>query len=112
MLLSGHRNAGQNHDIKIANRCSENMAQFKYFGTIANQNLIQEVIKRRLNLGNACYHSVEYLLSSHLLSKIIKIGIFRTIIFPVVLYGCGTWSLTLREEHRMRVLENGVLRIF
>jgi hypothetical protein len=70
MLLSRHENAGQNHDLKIANRCFENMAQFIYFGmTVTNQNLIQEKIKKRLNSGNACYHSVQKLLSSRLLSK-------------------------------------------
>jgi hypothetical protein len=57
-----------------------------------------EEIKRRLNSGNACYHSVQNLLSSRLLSKNIKIRIYRTIILPVVLYGCETWSLTLRED--------------
>jgi hypothetical protein len=51
-------------------------------------------------------------LSSRLLSKNLKIGIYKTIILTVVLYGCETWSLTLREEHRLRVLENRVLRIF
>jgi hypothetical protein len=75
--------------------------------------LIQEEIKRRLNSGNACYHSVQSLLSSRLLSKNLKIRIYKTIIFPVVLYGCETWSLTLREEHRLKVFENRVLkRIF
>jgi hypothetical protein len=59
-----------------------------------NQNLIQEEIKRRLNLGNACYHSVQKLLSFCLLSKKVKIRICKSIILPVVLYGCGTWSLT------------------
>jgi hypothetical protein len=54
------------------------------------------LIKRRLNSDNACYHSVQNLLSSHLLFKNIKIRIYKTIIFPVVLYGCATWSLTLR----------------
>jgi hypothetical protein len=72
--------------------------------------LIQEEIKRRLNSGNACYHSVQNLLSSRLLSKNVKIGIYKTIILPVVLYGSETWSLTLREEHRLRVFENRVLR--
>jgi hypothetical protein len=72
--------------------------------------LIQEEIKRRLNSGNACYHSVQTLPSSRLLSKNLKIRIYKTIILPVVLYGCETWSLTLREEHRLRVFENRVLR--
>jgi hypothetical protein len=44
------------------------------------------------------------------MSKKLKIRIYKTIILPVVLYGCGTWSLTLREEHRLGVFENRVLR--
>jgi hypothetical protein len=77
---------------------------------VINQNIIQEEIKRRLNSGNACYHSVQNLLSSHLLSENLKIRIYRPIILPVVLYGCETWSLTLREEHKLGVFENRVLR--
>jgi hypothetical protein len=84
------------------------MCQFKYLGTtVTNQNLIEEEIKRRLNSGNACYHSVQSLLSSRLLSENFKIRIYKTIILPVVLYGCETWSLTLREEHRQGVWEQG-----
>ena len=60
--------------------------------------------------GSACYHSVQNLLSSSLLSKNLMIKIYRTIILPIVLYGCETWSLTLREERRLRVFEYGVLR--
>jgi hypothetical protein len=73
MLLSRHQNAGQNRDIEIVNSSFENVSQFKYLGTtVTNQNLIQEEIKRRLSSGNACYHSVENLLSSRLLSKNLK----------------------------------------
>jgi len=61
---------------------------------------------------NACYHSLHNLMSSSFLSKNLKIKIHRTIILPVVLYGCKTWSLILREECRLRVSENRVLRIF
>jgi hypothetical protein len=87
------------------------VAQFKYLGTtVTNQNLIQEKINRRLNSGNACYRSVQNLLCSRLLSKNVKIRICQTLILPVVLYGCETWSLTLREEHRLRAFENSVLR--
>ena len=89
----------------------EMVEEFKYLGkTLTNQNHIQEEIKSRLKLGNACYYSVQNLLSSRLLSKNLKIQIYRTIILPVVLYGCETWSLTLREERRLRVFENRVLR--
>jgi hypothetical protein len=78
--------------------------------TVTNQNLIQEEIKRRLNSGNACYHSVQNLLPSCLLLENVKVTIYKTIILPVVLYGCETWSLTLREEHKLKVFENRVLR--
>jgi hypothetical protein len=78
--------------------------------TATNQNLIQEEINKRLNSGNACYRSVQNLLSPRLLSKNLKIIIYKTIILPVILHGCETWSLTLREEHRLRVFENRVLR--
>ena len=73
-------------------------------------NSIQEEIKSRLKSWNACYHSVLNLLSSKLLSRNIKIKIHRTTILPLVLCGCETWSLTLREEHSLRVFENKVLR--
>jgi len=87
------------------------MEQFKYFGTtLTHQNSIQEEIKSRLKSGTACYHSVQNILSSSLLSKNIKIKIYRAIILPVVLYGCETWLFTLREEHALRVLENRMLR--
>ena len=85
--------------------------KLKYLGTtLTNQNSIQEEIKSRLKSGNVCYHSVQNLSSSSLLSNNIKIKIYRTIILPVVLYGCETWSLTLREERKLRVSENRVLR--
>jgi hypothetical protein len=87
------------------------VSQFKYLGTtVTNKNLIQEEIRRRLNSGNACYHSVQNLLSSRLLAKNVKVRIYKTIILPVVLYGCETWSLTLREEHKLRVFVNRALR--
>jgi ribosomal protein S16 len=90
-----HQKAGQNHNIKTADRSIENVGNFEYLGTTGtSQNLVQEEIQSRLNSGNACYHSVENILSSRLLSKNIKIGINKTIILPVVLYGCETWSLT------------------
>jgi hypothetical protein len=102
-VLSRHQNVGQNHNIKIADRSFKNVAQFGYLGTtITNKTPIQEEIKRRLNSSNACYHSVQNLFSSRLLSRNIKIIIYENIILPVVLYEYETWSLTLREEHRLR----------
>jgi hypothetical protein len=77
---------------------------------LTNQNSIHAEIKSRLKSGNAFYHSVQNLLSSSLISKNVKIKTHKTIILPVVLYGCKTWSLTLREECRLRVFEKRVLR--
>jgi len=97
--------------VKIDNSTFDRVEDFKYLGTIlTNQNSIAEEINSRLKSGNAYYHSVQNLLSSRLLSKNLKIKIYRTAILPVVLYGCETWSLTLREERKLRVFENRVLR--
>jgi hypothetical protein len=62
------------------------------------------------SLGNACYHTVQNLLYSRLLYKNVKIRIYKSIILPVVRYGCKIWSPTLREDHRLRVFENRLLR--
>jgi hypothetical protein len=78
--------------------------------TQANQNPIYKETESRLKSGNACYLFVLNLLSSSLLSKSIKIKIHRTVILPLVVYGCETWSLTLREERRLRVFGKRVLR--
>jgi hypothetical protein len=111
MVITWDRNAGRGHGVKIDNSSIERVDKFKYLeATLTDQNSIQEEIKNRLKLGNACYHSVQNTLSSRLLSKNLKIKIYRTIILPVVLYGCGTWLLTMREERRLSVFENRVLR--
>jgi hypothetical protein len=90
------------------------VAQFKYLGTIlTDQNFIQEGIKRILNGGNTFNHSFHKLLPSRLLSKHVKMIVYKTIILPLVLYGCAIWSLILREDYRLRIFENRVLgRIF
>jgi hypothetical protein len=111
MIMSGHPNSEQNQNIRIANESFENVAKFIYLGTtLTNQNDIYDEIKSRLNSRNACYYSVQNILSSCLISKNLKIQIYKTVILPVVLYGCETWSHTLGEEHRLRVFENRVLR--
>jgi hypothetical protein len=96
MIMSRHPNSGQNQNIRIANELSENVAKFKYLGTtLTNQNDIRDEIKSRLNSGNACYHSVQNLLCYRLISNNLKIKIYKTVILPLVLYECETWSLTL-----------------
>jgi len=92
MIMSPYQNAEQNRNIKTYNKSSERAEQF------------------RLKSGNACYHSVQNPLSFSMLSKNIKIKTYRTITLPVVLYGCETWSFTMREEHGLRVFVNRVRR--
>jgi hypothetical protein len=111
MFMSRQQTAGQSNYLRVANKSTEKVAKFKYLGeTLMDQNCIHEEIRSRLNVGSACYHAVENLLSSHHLSRHVKIKIYKTIILPVVLYGCETWSFTLREEHRLKVFQNRVLR--
>ena len=99
--------------MRIGSNSYEKVKTFKYLGSLlTNKNSIQEEIKCRIKAGSSCYYSVQTLLSSKLLSKNLKIKICKTIILPVVLYGCETWSLTraLREECRLRVFENRIVR--
>jgi hypothetical protein len=105
-MVSRHQNVGRNREIKIAYRSLENVSQLKYLGTtVINQNLSKDEIKRSIKSGNACYHSVQNLLYSRQLSKNLKIRIYMPKILPMVLYGCETWSLKLREERRLRVFQ-------
>jgi hypothetical protein len=111
MIMSRHSNSGQNQNIRIANELFENVAKFKYLGTtLISQNDIHDDIKSRLNAGDASYYSVQNLLSSRLISKNLKTKIYKTVILPIVLYGCKTWSLILKEDYRLWVFENRVLR--
>ena len=107
--IGRHRGIIANEHNQIERNSSEKVKTFKYLGSLlTNQNFIQEEIKCRLKAGNSCYYSVQTLLSSRFLSKNFKIKIYKTIILPVVLYGCETWSLILREECRLRVFEANI----
>jgi hypothetical protein len=86
MIMSRHSNSGQNQNIRTANESFEKVAKFKYLGTtLTNQNDIHDEIKSRLNSENACYYSVQNLLSFCLILKNLKIKIYKTGILPVVL---------------------------
>jgi len=78
MVISRDQNAGRIHSVRIDNSTFERVDEFKYLGTtLTNQNSIAEEIKSRLKSGNACYHSVQNLLSSGLLSRNLKIKIWK-----------------------------------
>ena len=86
--MSRDQNAGRSHNMKTDHRSFERVTEFKYLGTnLTNQNSIEEEITSRSKSGNVCYHSVQNLLSSNLLSKKFKIKIYRTIILPIFCMG-------------------------
>ena len=91
MITSRQQNIIQNQNIVIENLSFEKVEKFKHLGTtVTNTNDIHEEIKRRINMGNACYYSLEKILSPHLFSKKFKVNTYKTIILPVVLYGSET----------------------
>jgi hypothetical protein len=101
----------KNHNVKTYNKFFERVRDFKYLEmTLLNPNSIQEGIKSIWNSRNTGHLSGQNIFFSSLLFKNLKIKIYRTVILPVVLYGCETWSLTVREKYRLRVFENSVLR--
>jgi len=111
MVMCRDQNAGRSHSMKIDSSSFEKVEELKYLGkTLTDQNSIQGEINSRLQSGNVCCHLVQNILCFSFLSKNIEIKIHRIIILRVVLYGCETWSVTLREERRLRVFENRVLR--
>ena len=84
MVVSRNENEGRSHSIKIYNSSFERVEEFKYLKKIVkNQNSIQDETKSRLKSGNACYHSVQNLLSSSLLTKNVGLKVYRTIILPL-----------------------------
>ena len=110
MKIVRHRGMIPNEHIKIGSNSFAKLKTFKYLGSLlTNQNSILEEIKCKLNAGNSCYYSVQTLLFSQLFSKNLKIKINKTVILPLLLYGCEKFSLVLRGEFRLRVFENRVL---
>jgi hypothetical protein len=92
MLMSRSQKIGRKHSIKIGYRSFEGVAKFKYLGTtLTDENCMYKEIKSTLNWVNACYHPVQSLLSSRLLSRNVKVKIYKTIILPVVLNECETY---------------------
>jgi hypothetical protein len=111
--MSRYQSVRQNHRLStkniVTNKPYENASKFKYLRT-RNQNFIHEEIKSRFKSGNACYHSVQNILSSRFIYNKVNTKICRTIILTVVLYGWETWCITQREKRSLRVFEKWVLR--
>jgi hypothetical protein len=111
MEIGRHRGMIANAHVKKGSNSYEKVKIFKYLGSLlTNRNSIQENIKCRLKEGSSCYYSVLTLLYSGLLSKNLKIKIYKAVTLPAVLYGCETWPLTLREEFWLRLFETKILR--
>jgi hypothetical protein len=111
MITSRNAEEEGNRNITINNMTIEKVNKFKYLGAyITSRNEVAEEIKSRLVSGNACFFSVQKLLASRLISRKLKLKLYRTVILPVILYGCESWSTTLADEHKLRVFENKVLR--
>jgi hypothetical protein len=88
-LMSLCKKPGQRHSIQIADGSFEDMEKLRYLGTtLTEQNCMHEEIKNKLNSRNACYYSIQTLLSSRLLSRNVTVKIYKTINLPVVLYEC------------------------
>jgi hypothetical protein len=97
--------------IRINNSDIERVNQFKYLGSfITNNNKISSEISHRINMGNTCYYGLRNILRSKLLKEDIKFKIYKTLIRPVVLYGCESWTLTTKEEERLKIFERKILR--
>ena len=100
-------------DLEVKDMTFERVRVFRYLGGLVEDTADMGVgaeVRQRLHSGNACFFAVNKLLKSRILSRNTKIRIYRTIILPVVLYGCETWALTRQQEDRFRVFENRVLR--
>jgi len=100
------RNTGNegNKNIRIRDEVIET---FKYYRAyVISKNEATD----RLISGNACFYSVQKLLTSRFISRKMKLKIYRTVILPVILSGCESWSTTLADEHKLRVFENKVFR--
>jgi hypothetical protein len=111
MIMSRDQNTGQRHKVKTNNSSIERVEELKYLATtLTNQYSIQEEIKSRLKLGTACYWSVAESSVFQLVVQGFKDQDIQNYNFTVVLYGCETWSLTLREKRRLRVFKNRVLK--
>jgi hypothetical protein len=110
MLISHSQKIGQRHSIKIVNKSFEVDVKLKFLGiTLKDQSSIHEEIKSRLIQGMLA--TIRFsLLPFCLLSRNVKVKIYKTVSLLVVLYGCKTWSLALRQEHGLRAFENRVLR--
>jgi len=97
-LLNHQQNTVQNCNERLVNKSCENMSTFKYLGMTVTIKIAFTKGKSTLNMGNACYHTVQNLISSISSLKSLKIKIDKTIILPAVLYGCETSSLTLGKN--------------
>jgi len=97
--------------LRIGNKEFEGVSEFKYLGNIIeNNNRNDRCIKERIQTGNKAYYANLQMLKSKIISRRLKLQIYKTLIRPVVTYGAETWTLTATEENALRRFESEVLR--
>jgi len=84
----------------------EKVNKFRYLGAyVTSKHEVTEEIKIGLESGNECFYSVQKLLTSRLISRKLKLKIYRTVVLPLIIYGCKSWSTTSAEERKLRLFE-------
>lgn len=98
-------------NIMIDNKKIEEVESFKYLGaTVTNLNMMEKEITVRIASANKSYYSLMPLMKRKSITRYTKIRLYNTVIRPVVLYACETWSLTKKQQQRILVFENNILR--
>lgn len=101
----------QRKDLHVGDKIYKGVAKFKYLGcTITDRNTREEEIEIRIQNALRCSAALHKVLVSKLLSRSTKIRIYKTVIRPILMYGCEAWTLTLKEENRLLVAERKILR--
>lgn len=111
MRMSRNTRVRSPQNITIADFNFEGVENFKYLGILLrNDNSMHHCVQDRIRAGNACYFAHKKLLQSKLLSKKLKTSLYKTIIRPIVTYGCEVWSLTTTDEKNLRIFERKIIR--
>jgi hypothetical protein len=103
--------AGDRSDLRVEGMFFEEVTTFKYLGSlITKKNEFGEEIKMRIAVGNRCCYGLQHLFRSRMVSRMVKIKIYKTILKPVVMFGCEAWSMIAKDKTRLNMWERKILR--